>query len=121
MGIISSKQSYRTGEGTGSRWQDFLDNYLFYKVFSYKMKLYKDCAREVNWISGGGSVRVKAASGLFNLMHKEIIKLIRKRLGGNNYLREVWYLGICPSSDHWGGIAPENHHSLQFYGKDNLS
>ena len=30
------------------------------------------------------SVRVKAASDLFNLMHKEFIELIRKRLRGKN-------------------------------------
>ena len=60
----------------------FLDN-GFYKVFSYKLKLCKDCAREFNWVSVDWSVRVKAASDLFNLMYKEFIKLIRKRLRGN--------------------------------------
>ena len=44
--------------------------YDFYKVFSYKLKLFKDCAREFNWVSGDWSVRVKAVSDLFNLMHK---------------------------------------------------
>ena len=60
----------------------FLD-YGFYKVFSYKLKLCKGCAREFNWISGNWSVRVKAASDLFSLIYKEFIKLIRKRLRGN--------------------------------------
>ena len=57
----------------------FLD-YGFYKVFSYKLKLCKGCAREFNWVSGNWSVRVKAVSDLVNLMYKEFIKLIRKRL-----------------------------------------
>ena len=56
---------------------------FFYKAFSYKLKFYKDCARELIKISGDWSARVKAASDLFNLMHKEIIELIRKRLRGN--------------------------------------
>ena len=61
------------------RSQDFLVS-RFYKVFSYKLKLSKGCAREFSWVSGDWSVRVKAASDLFNLVHKELIKLIRKRL-----------------------------------------
>ena len=60
----------------------FLD-YGFYKVFSYKLKLYKDCAREFNRVIGDWSVKVKATSDLFNLMYKEFIKLIRKKLRGN--------------------------------------
>ena len=62
--------------------EHFLD-YGFYKVFSYKLKLRKGCAREFNCVSGDWSVRVKAASGLFNLMYKAFVKLIRKRLRGN--------------------------------------
>ena len=50
---------------------------------SSKLKLCKDCAREFNRVTGDWSVRVKAASDLFNLMYKEFIKLIRKRLRGN--------------------------------------
>ena len=71
MGIISSKQSYRTGVSMGSRSQDlghFLD-YCFYEVFSYKLTLYKDYARELSRVSGDWSVRVI-----------ELIRLIRKRL-----------------------------------------
>ena len=60
----------------------FLD-YGFYKVFSYKLKLCKGFAREFNWVSGNWSVRAKAASDLVNLMYKEFIKFIRKRLRGN--------------------------------------
>ena len=60
----------------------FVD-YCFCKVFSYKLKLSKDCAREPYKVRGDWSVGVKAASDLFSLMHKEIIKLIRKRLRGN--------------------------------------
>ena len=70
----------------GSRSQDFLGiswTMVFNKVFSYKLKLCKGCAREFNWVSGNWSVRVKAASDLVNLMYKEFIKLIRKRLRGN--------------------------------------
>ena len=57
----------------------FLD-YDFYKVFSYKLKLCKDWAREFNRESGDWSVKVKATSDLFNLMHKGFIKLIKQRL-----------------------------------------
>ena len=68
-----------------SRSQDFLGISwtTVLTVFSYKLKLCKGCAREFNWVSGDWSVRVKAASDLLNLMHKEFIKLIRKRLRGN--------------------------------------
>ena len=45
---------------------------LFYKVFSYKLKLCKDCARELNKVSRNWSVRLKAASDLFSLMQKEL-------------------------------------------------
>ena len=48
-------------------WGHFLD-YGFDKVFSYKLEFCKGCAREFNWIGGNWSVRVKAASDLFNLM-----------------------------------------------------
>ena len=57
-------------------WGHFLD-YCFYKVFSYKLKLCKDCARELNGVSGDWSVRVKAAFAIFNIMRKEFMKLIR--------------------------------------------
>ena len=58
--------------------------YLFFcTVFTYKLKLCKDCAREFNRVSGDSSVRVTAASDLFNLMYKEFIELIRKKLWGN--------------------------------------
>ena len=70
----------------GSSSQDFFLHFLdygFYKVFSYKLKLCKDCAREFNRVRRDWSVRVKAASDLFNLMYKEFIKLIRKRLRGS--------------------------------------
>ena len=60
----------------------FVD-YGFYKVISYKLKLCKDCASEFNSVSGDWSARVKADSDLFNLMYKELFKLIRKRLRGN--------------------------------------
>ena len=68
--------------GTGSRSQDFLGISwtTVLTVFSYELKLCKGCAREFNWVSGDWSVRVKAASDLVNLMYKEFIKLIRKRL-----------------------------------------
>ena len=70
----------------GSSSQDFLGHVLdygFYKVFSYKLKLCKGCAREFNWVSGNWSVSLKAAPDLFGLMYKEFIKFIRKRLRGN--------------------------------------
>ena len=57
--------------------------YGFYKVFSYKLKLCKDSAREFNSVSEDWFVRVKTASDLFHLMYKEFIKLSRKRLRGN--------------------------------------
>ena len=66
----------------GGGGEHFLD-YGFYKVFVYKLKLCKGCARELNWVSGDWSVWVKAASDLFNLMYKEFIKRIRRRLRGN--------------------------------------
>ena len=59
-----------------------LDNSLS-KVLSYKLKLFQGCAREFSWVSEGWYVWVKAASGLFNLMYKDFIKLTRKRLRGN--------------------------------------
>ena len=56
----------------------FLDYVFFYKVFSYKLKLCKDCTREFNRVSGNWSVRVKTASDLFNLMYKLTRKILRK-------------------------------------------
>ena len=56
-----------------------MDN-SFYKVFSDKLKLCKDCAREFNRVSWDWSARVKAASDLFNLMYREFT---RKRPRGN--------------------------------------
>ena len=50
---------------------------------SYRLKLCKGCAREFDRVSGDWSAWVKAASDLFNLMYKDFIKLIRKRLRGN--------------------------------------
>ena len=87
IGIISSKQSYRTEVGMESRPQDFFGHFLeysFYKVFSYKLKPCRDCARELNRVSGNWCVRDTAASDLFNLMYKECIKRVWKRLRGNN-------------------------------------
>ena len=55
----------------------FLD-YCFYEVFSYTLKLCKDCTRKLNSLSGDWSVKVKATSDLFNPMHKQFIELIRK-------------------------------------------
>ena len=56
--------------GMRSRSQDFL-GISWTIVFSYKLKLCK----EFNRVSGDWSVRIKATSDLFNLMHKESIKL----------------------------------------------
>ena len=70
----------------GSRSQDFWTfpwTTVFTKSSVTKLKLCKGCAREFNWVSGNWSVRVKAASDLVNLMYKEFIKVIRKRLRGN--------------------------------------
>ena len=86
MGIISPKQSHRTGVGVGSRSEDFGDiswTTVFTKSSVTKLKLCKYCARELNRVSRDWSVRVKAVSNLLNLTHKEFIKLIRERLGGN--------------------------------------
>ena len=55
--------------------------YGFHKLFSYKLKRCNDWAREFDRVSGDWHIRVKAAPDLFNLMHKEFIKRIRKRLG----------------------------------------
>ena len=70
MGIVSSKQLYRTrvGRSIGSRLQDFLgiSPSICFTVFSYKLKLYEDCTRELASISEDWSVRVKAAFDLFN-------------------------------------------------------
>ena len=52
----------------------FLD-YGFYKVFGFKLKPCKDCAREFNRISDDWSVRVKAASDLFNRMYNNSLNL----------------------------------------------
>ena len=51
---------------------------FFYKVFCNKLKLCNDRARKLNRVSRDWSVIVSAASDLFNLMHKDLIKLIRK-------------------------------------------
>ena len=72
--------------------------YGFYKVFSYKLKPCKDRARELNRVSGDWSTRVKAASGLLNLVHKEFIARIEDTQ--RKHLWEAWYLWICPSSDY---------------------
>ena len=58
----------------------FLD-YGFHKVFCYKLKPYKDCATEFNRVGGDWSVTVEAASDLFNLMHREFIKLTGRDTG----------------------------------------
>ena len=96
----------------------FLD-YCFYKIFTYSLKLCKDSAREFDWVSGDWSVWVKVVSDLVNPMYNEFIKRIRKRL------REIFEGSIVspnlPIIWLLRQRAPENYHSLQSYGKDNLS
>ena len=83
MGIISSKQSQGTGVGMGSRSQDFLG--ISCSTVFIKSSVTNSAKTVPEKSTGlvGLSVRVKAASDLFNLMPRDFIKLFRTRLRGN--------------------------------------
>ena len=69
IGIISSKQSHRTGVRMRSGSKDYFRHFLQYSsVF------------DEDW-----SVRVKAASYPFNLTNNKFTELVRERLWGNVY------------------------------------